>query len=78
MICGKCWRRAPKEIRSAWSHWRRRGNALDKRDDPRADLCYRRANGIFNRIRAMLTDPDVESEDMSPLMAEELRKAGLL
>lgn len=77
MICGKCWRKAPKATRQEWSKWRRKGNALDKRNDPRADICHRRANGIFNRIRAMLTDT-AQGDDVPPLMAEELRKAGLL
>ena len=78
MICGKCWRRAPKELRQQYSHWRRRGNALDKRDDPRADLCHRRCNGAWERILRLLTEPEPEGEGMSPLMTEELRKAGLL
>jgi hypothetical protein len=78
MICGKCWRKAPKSIRQEYSHWRRRGNALDKRDDPRADICYRRCNGHFERILLLLTEPDAEVDGMSPLMSEELRKAGLL
>lgn len=78
MICGKCWRKAPKLIRQQWSRARRRGNALDKKGDPRADIFHRRANGIFNHIRELLTEPYQGGEDLPPLMAEELRKAGLV
>lgn len=78
MICGKCWRKAPKLLRQQWSHARRRGNTLDKKGDPRADIFHPRANGIFNHIREMLSESCGQQEGLPPLMAEELRKAGLV
>jgi len=60
--------------------WRRHGNRLAKRDDPRADACFVHVNRIFERILSLLSEPDAELDHngLTPIMAEELRKAGLL
>lgn len=77
IICGQCWRRAPKAVREEYSRWRRKGNALDKRGDPRADLCHRRASRAWWKIRRLLSDQPSHSAELAALVAEELRKAGL-
>lgn len=79
MICGKCWRKAPKSSREGWSKWRRRARTIEKRGDyERADLCERRAGTIFHHILELLSGADLEADGLPPLMAEELRKLGLL
>lgn len=77
MICGKHWRKVPVDLRREHSRWRRKATALDKRDDPRADICHRRCSQAWERALRLLTAPPSESDEIPPLMAEELRKAGL-
>ena len=80
IICGKCWRRAPKALRDRTSRWQRRARRFERDGQwDRADLCARRAQIQFETIRAMLSG-DLATDDeetIPPLMAEELRKAGL-
>lgn len=78
MICGKCWRRGPKRTRERYSYWRRKGNALEKKGDPRAPTCFIRAEACFHQILDALKGADLEEEGMPALMAEELRKLALL
>lgn len=77
IICGKCWRKAPKAMRDQYSRWRRKGDRLEKKGDPRAEIAFVRMARTFWAIRRVLVDPPPPYE-MSPLMAEELRAAGLL
>lgn len=79
IICGKCWRRAPKENRAAVTLWQKRGRQFVARgEEMQADLAFRRAHIHFERIRALLSDEGEPSPGLHPVMAEELRKAGLI
>lgn len=79
IICGVCWRRAPKETRAAVTRWQKRGRQFAARgDEQRADLAFRRAHILFERIRMLLSDEGEPSPGLHPVMAEELRKAGLI
>lgn len=77
IICGKCWRKAPKALRDQQARWRRKARLLDRNGNPRAQIAWARVNGTFWAIYRLLTEPPA-AEDLSPLMAEELREAGLL
>ena len=77
MICGKCWRKAPREQRREYGLWRGRLTRAEKRDDPRAGAYAWKVNAAWNVVLRTLTESPIEGE-ISPLMAEELRKAGLL
>lgn len=80
IICGKCWRRAPKALRDRASRWQRRARRFDRDGQwDRAELCARRADIAFESIRAMLSGDHAGevSDQIPPLMVEELRKAGL-
>lgn len=77
MICGKCWRKAPKAMRQRWTKFRRRETLARKRDHPHADRWGFLAHDIFERIRALL-EGEAPPDEMPPLMAEQLRKDGLL
>lgn len=78
-ICGKCWRRAPKEMRRRYSVARRLMKRCEKRDDPRADFWARMQDARWQAVLDLLSAPEAEPEagELPPLMAEELRKAGL-
>jgi len=79
IICGKCWRRAPKETRASVTRWQKRGRQFAaKGDDEGAAIAFRRADRFFDRIRALLSDEGEATPGLHPVMAEELRKAGLL
>lgn len=79
IICGKCWRRAPQDMRKLASSWRARANRFEKRGDlPRAEIAARWAHRAFENIRKLLSDEAEQPSGMDPLMAEDLRKAGLL
>lgn len=79
VICGKCWRRAPKETRASVTRWQKRGRQFAARgDDERAALAFRRADIFFDRIRALLDGDTEPVEGMDPLLAEELRRLALL
>ena len=77
IICGKCWHKAPKAMRDQQARWRRKAAALARKGDPRAEVAYERASRTFWAIRAALIAPP-PPDAMSPLLAEELRAAGLL
>lgn len=79
VICGKCWRRAPKETRASVTRWQKRGRQFNARGDyDRAEIAFRRADTFFDRIRKLLDGEAGPSEGIDPLVAEELRKIGLL
>lgn len=79
IICGKCWRRAPKDMRTLASTWRGRANRFKKKGDvERAEVAGRWADRAFENIRKLLCGETEQPSGMNPLMAEELRKAGLL
>lgn len=79
VICAKCWRKAPKETRASVTRWQKRGRQFAARgDDDRAALAFRRADLFFDRIRSLLDGDGPETPGMDPLMAEELRKIGLM
>ncbi|MEM8724645.1 MAG: hypothetical protein AAGE86_03895 [Pseudomonadota bacterium] len=77
MICGKCWRKAPKHLRTRWSKFRRKANALDKKRHPDANRWHDLADRVFWRIRRIV-EGEAPPDKMPPLMAEQLRKEGLL
>ena len=79
MICGKCWRKAPKRLRDRYSFWRRKAKLLEKRGDPRAGACWDRMSSQWHAILDLLNGNDLPAEDELPaLLAEELRKICLL
>lgn len=79
IICGKCWRRAPRETRATVTRWQKRSRQFAARGDhERADLAARRAHNAFENIRKLLSGEAEPTPGMDPLMAEDLRKAGLL
>ncbi len=79
IICGKCWRRAPKDMRTLASIWRARANRFEKKGDhERADIAGRWANRAFENIRKLLSGESETIFGMDPLMAEDLRNAGLI
>ncbi|MFO6448942.1 hypothetical protein ACLBKU_17555, partial [Erythrobacter sp. NE805] len=79
IICGKCWRRAPKDMRILASTWRARANRFDRKgDQERAEIAGRWANRAFENIRKLLSGETEQCWGMDPLMAEDLRKAGLI
>lgn len=79
IICGKCWRKAPVALRQEFSRWRRKATALDKIDDPRAETCHRRASLAWERILQLFANEAPDGSDaLPPLVAEQLRKDGLL
>ncbi len=78
MICGKCWRRAPKDMRRRYSVAMRLYRRCEKRGDPRAEHWARVVDLRWNEVLELLRAPDaVAGDEIPPLMAEELRKAGL-
>lgn len=78
IICGKCWRRAPKDMRKLATLWMQRSTRFEKRGDMmRATIAGRWANRAFENIRKLLSGVETPSAGMDPLMAEELRKLGL-
>ena len=77
MICGKCWRRAPKRLRDRWSFWRRKAKLLRKKEDGRWEACEDRAYVQFEHIRMLLTGEGEDGGTLPALMAEELRRIGL-
>ncbi|MEM6265923.1 MAG: hypothetical protein AAF494_01840 [Pseudomonadota bacterium] len=77
MICGKCWRKAPLGLRQRWSKLRRRENAMRKRHHPDADRWGKLADRVFWRIKRLI-EGEAPPASMPPLMAEQLRKDGLL
>lgn len=76
IICGICWRKAPKALRDQYSRWRRKTDQLRRKGDPRADIAAARTGRTFWAIHAVLTAPPPD-EGLPPLMAEALREAGL-
>lgn len=78
IICGKHWRSAPKIMRDQESKWRRKALALERKNNPRAVICWKRQSQIWHRILALLSAQPADNDEMSPLMQEELRKTGLL
>lgn len=79
IICGKCWRRAPKDMRKLASQWRARANHFERKGDhERAEIAGRWANRGFENIRKLLNGESEQPSGIDPLMAEELRKAGLI
>lgn len=79
IICRKCWNRAPKALRDKASRWQRRARRFDRKGDyERADLCARRSQMVFEQVRSLLNGLAPDDGTIPPLMAEELRKAGLL
>lgn len=79
IICGKCWRRAPKATRASVTGWQKRSRQFAARGDlERADIAAHRAGILFDNIRKLLSEEGEEPSGMNPLMAEELRKAGLI
>lgn len=79
IICGKCWRKAPKWMRDCASHWRQRARMFDRRGDSELAAAYGcSANNSFENIRKVLNGKEAEGEGLPPLMGEELRKAGLI
>lgn len=77
VICGKCWHKAPKALRDQQARWRRKARALERSGNPRAEIAWERVRRTFWSIYGLLTAPP-PAEDISPIMAEELRSAGLL
>lgn len=79
IICGVCWRRAPKDMRSLASKWHARANRFERKGDfERAEIAGRWAHRAFENIRKLLSGETEQAPGMDPLMAEELRKAGLI
>lgn len=79
IICGKCWRRAPKDMLTLASTWRARANLFEKKGDLlRAEIAGRLANRAFENIRKLLSGEAEQATGIDPLMAEELRRAGLI
>ena len=79
MICGPCWRRAPLALRRRFGNLSRRAKAAERRDDARtAWRAWRLHRRTWERILALLTAPPSDSDDIPPLVAEQLRKDGIL
>jgi hypothetical protein len=79
IICGKCWRRAPKETRASVTRWQKRSRQFAARGDlERAEMAGHRAHILFENIRKLLSGESEQTSGIDPLMAEGLRKAGLL
>lgn len=79
IVCGKCWKKAPKATRDQYARWRRKARALERKSDPRAEIAWERMGRTFDAILLLLSSPPApEAEEMDPLMAEQLRKDGLL
>jgi uncharacterized protein HemY len=79
VICGQCWRRAPKAMRHQANVWAARARRFEQRGDiERADVAHLWSQRLFENIRKLLSGELAEPEGMDPLMEEELRKAGLL
>lgn len=79
IICGKCWRRAPQDMRQLANRWRLRARRFYERgDEHRAVIAGRWATRAFDNVLAILNGQGEEAPGViPPLMAEELRKAGL-
>ena len=80
IICAKCWRRAPKDLRQLATRWKRRATRFEQRgDDHRAYIAGFWADHAFANILAILNGHGEEVPGViPPLIAEELRKAGLV
>lgn len=79
VICGQCWRRAPKAMRHQANVWAARARRFEQRGDvERADVASLWAHRAFENIRKLLSGEGEPTTAMDPLMAEELRKVGLL
>ncbi|MFA6219619.1 MAG: hypothetical protein WC692_07540 [Erythrobacter sp.] len=66
-------------MRTLASMWRARANRFEKKGDhERAELAKRWASRAFENIRKLLCGETEQASGLDPLMAEELRKAGLL
>lgn len=79
IICGKCWRKAPDYMRKRWSRLRRRATLADKRGDVEQGRRWEAmATRVFWRIHRVLQGDGEAGQGMNPLMAEQLRKDGLL
>lgn len=74
-ICGKCYRRAPKRLRDQRAHL---GRKAGRHRDPTYKRRIERARGrlVDRMVTALNTRGD--DQNMSPGMAEELRRDGLL
>ena len=81
IICGKCWRKAPKELREKRTACLRLARRYQARNDFReANVFELRADRIWSMIRDLLNGDEPEAAPgpgLPPLMAEELRKLGL-
>lgn len=78
-ICGRCWRRAPQDIRVSYTRWRRKFTAAERRGDERAINAYGFQVGrAWERVLRLLTAEAETGTEVPALMAEQLRKDGLL
>lgn len=80
VICGKHWRMLPKSWRTAMAFCARKKRQAARwgREDL-ARICARRWWILWDQAVALLSNPDAPVEDGLPmLMAEELRKKGLI
>jgi len=77
VICGSCWRRAPKHLRDYYSRFSRRLTIARKRNSDRVALLEHVVDQAFRRVwKALLEQP--LGDDIPTLMREQLRKDGLL
>ena len=77
-ICGEHWRQVPKSWRTRMSLFGRRyRSARRKGDVEQMHRCARLWWQRFDKAKALF-DQDPPSDEIPPLMAEQLRKDGLL
>lgn len=80
VICGKCWRKAPKPLRTRYTDCHRMARKYRRRlDEEKASVFEHRAHRVWCSIRDVLEGRDTEAAPtgLPPLMAEELRSIGL-
>lgn len=81
IICGKCWRKAPKALRTRHTDCLRLMRKYQRRlDTEKARVFELRADRIWSSIRAILNDDELQEmpEQLPALMAEELRRMGIV
>ena len=79
IICGKCWRKAPKDMRERFARaWRSHRKAVKGDDERMQRVTAAWVVLAWEAILGVLSTPPRDSDEMPPLMGEALRKAGLV